>query len=80
VFDAIRAMDPDMHEELFKNVLLSGGSTLFPGLQERLQKELDGLTSGSESVQVRPCLGASGRTLCGSAVPASPPSRILRRW
>jgi actin-related protein len=32
-----------MRDELWANVVLSGGNTLFPGLAERLQKELQPL-------------------------------------
>ena len=33
--------DVDIRRDLYQNVMLSGGSTLFRGLPERLQKELD---------------------------------------
>jgi actin len=35
--------DPDLREELFANVVLAGKSTMFPGMKERLQKDLSEL-------------------------------------
>jgi hypothetical protein len=35
--------DTELHDELWGNVVLSGGNTMFPGLKERLQKELQPL-------------------------------------
>jgi len=43
IYDAIMCCDAEMHDELWANVVLSGGNTLFPGLAERLQKELQPL-------------------------------------
>jgi actin-related protein len=37
---AIRKCDPAIAPDLFRNIVLSGGSSLFPGLPERLQKEV----------------------------------------
>uniref|UniRef100_A0A6B2LVI3 Actin n=1 Tax=Arcella intermedia TaxID=1963864 RepID=A0A6B2LVI3_9EUKA len=38
--------------DLYYNVLLSGGSTLFPGLRERLQRELSVLVPSAIKVRV----------------------------
>jgi len=39
-FDCISRCDIDIRKELFANVLLSGGTSTFPGLSERMLKEL----------------------------------------
>ena len=43
------ACDSGIRKELFSNIILSGGSTMFNGVTERLQKEMKCLvTSGVE--------------------------------
>ncbi|KAJ5073538.1 actin-10-related [Anaeramoeba ignava] len=41
VSDSILKCDPQYHQLLFQNIILSGGSTLFQGFPERLKKELE---------------------------------------
>lgn len=43
VFDCCQGMDVDNRLELYNNIVLSGGSTLFPGLPCRLEKEVTSL-------------------------------------
>lgn len=40
VFQALLQCDQDAREELFANVVLAGGTTMFPGLAQRLTQEL----------------------------------------
>jgi actin-related protein len=40
VFRAVQACDCDLRKDLYGNIVLSGGSSLFPGLSERLTKEI----------------------------------------
>jgi len=40
VYSAISQSDPDLHYYMAQNIVLSGGSTMFPGLADRLQQEL----------------------------------------
>ncbi|POI33614.1 hypothetical protein CIB84_002634 [Bambusicola thoracicus] len=40
LFNSITKCDIDVRRDLYGNVLLSGGSTLFPGLEERILKEM----------------------------------------
>ena len=42
----------DAHEEMFSNIVLSGGSTLFPGFAERLQTEITALAPPTMKVKV----------------------------
>ncbi|XP_008832125.1 actin-related protein T1 [Nannospalax galili] len=41
VCNSIMKCDPDIQENLFAEIVLSGGTTLFPELQDRLLKELE---------------------------------------
>jgi len=40
VFNTIQAADMDMRPELYKRIVLSGGSTMYPGLPSRLEREI----------------------------------------
>ncbi|MFX0094948.1 MAG: actin, cytoplasmic 2, partial [Candidatus Hodarchaeota archaeon] len=40
ILDAIRNITIDLRRDLYQNIVLAGGSTLFPGLKERLNKEI----------------------------------------
>jgi len=51
-YDAIMKCDIDIRKDLYNNIVLSGGSTMFPGIQERLQKELTQLAPPTVRVKV----------------------------
>lgn len=40
VRNCIKLLDIDLRRDMFFNIVLSGGTTLFPGFPERLQAEL----------------------------------------
>ena len=40
VFDVINSADMDIRPDLYKSIVLSGGSTMFPGLPSRLEKDV----------------------------------------
>lgn len=40
LFDTIQRCDIDIRPELYKHIVLSGGSTMYPGLPSRLEREL----------------------------------------
>lgn len=46
--ESIKKCDQDIRKELYKNVVLAGGSTLFPGMAERLKKEIHKLSPSVE--------------------------------
>jgi actin-related protein len=41
VYNSIMMCDTDIQKNLFADIVLSGGNTLFPGFEERLMKELE---------------------------------------
>ena len=51
IHNAVQSCDIDLRKELYQNIVLSGGSTMFPGLKERLHKELTELVP--ENVEIR---------------------------
>ena len=40
IFEVIQTADIDCRADFYSNIIISGGSTLFPGLKERLQRDL----------------------------------------
>ncbi|KFO21958.1 actin-related protein T1 [Fukomys damarensis] len=49
---SIMKCDMDIQKSLFADVVLSGGSTHFPGLEERLMEELEQLASGGTPIKI----------------------------
>ena len=50
--DAIAKCDIEVQALLYKNIVLSGGSSLLPGLAERLEKEMRGLVPANMAIEV----------------------------
>lgn len=40
LFNTINSADLDLRSELYKHIVLSGGSTMYPGLPSRLEREI----------------------------------------
>ena len=72
-YNCVQKCDIDVRRELFENVLLSGGSTMFPGIQERLVKELKNRVNANVNVKViapnerKFSVWIGGATLCNLA-------------
>jgi len=52
IYDSIMKCDVDIRSELYKNTVLSGGSTMFPGIAERIQKEIAALAPPTMTVKI----------------------------
>ena len=50
-YNSIFKCDLDIRRDLYGNVVLSGGTTMFPGIADRMQKELTGLSPSSMKVR-----------------------------
>ena len=50
--DSIMKCDNDIRKDLYKNIVLAGGSTMFQGLRERMKKEVQALASSAMTVDV----------------------------
>lgn len=50
--DAIMKCNPDIRKDLYANIVISGGTTKFPGFAERLQKEISALAPKGTVVKV----------------------------
>jgi len=53
VWDSISRCDLDLRKTLLSNVVLSGGSTMFPGFSERLAKELKSFAPMAAQADIR---------------------------
>ena len=51
-FNSIMKCDVDIRKDLYGNVVLSGGTTMFPGIADRMNKEITARAPGSMKVKV----------------------------
>jgi len=51
-FESIMKCDVDIRRDLFTNTVLSGGTTMFPGVEGRLTKEMSALAPSSIKVKI----------------------------
>lgn len=75
-FQTILNCDIDIRRDSYANVVLSGGTTMFPGMAERMTKELTALAS--DNIKVKVLAPPEPSTLRGSAAPSLPPSPPFR--
>ena len=51
-FNSIMKCDVDIRKDLYNNIVLSGGSTMFPGIGDRLRKEIVNLAPQTMKIKV----------------------------
>ena len=44
--------DVDIRKDLYANIVLTGGSTIFPGIADRMQKEISALAPPTMKIKV----------------------------
>ena len=52
IVSAISECDVDLRRDLYSNIVLSGGSTMFPGVKQRLTKEIKEQISDTVDVKI----------------------------
>lgn len=52
LFNSIMKCDENIRKDLFANIVLSGGTTMFPGIAERIQKEITALAPPKTEINV----------------------------
>ncbi|KAK4722194.1 hypothetical protein R3W88_012427 [Solanum pinnatisectum] len=52
VYNSIMKSDVDIRKDLYANIVLSGGSTMFPGIAERMSKEITALAPRGTKIKV----------------------------
>jgi actin len=50
--ECVNRCDLDVKKDLWENIILSGGSTMFEGMQDRLTKELSGLLNNQTKLKI----------------------------
>merc|ERR1711988_2071783 len=51
-FQSIMKCDVDIRKDLYGNVVLSGGTTMFPGIADRMQKEFTALAPSTMKIKI----------------------------
>jgi len=51
-YDSIMKCDIDIRKDLYANIVLSGGSTMYPGIADRMQKEIIGLAPNTMKIKI----------------------------
>ena len=51
-FQSIMKCDVDIRNDLYANIVLSGGTTMFPGIGERMTKEITALAPSTVMIKV----------------------------
>ncbi|KAK2083260.1 hypothetical protein P7K49_038496 [Saguinus oedipus] len=51
-FNSIMKCDVDICKDLSANMVLSGGTTMYPGIADRMQKEVTALTSCTMKIKI----------------------------
>jgi actin-related protein len=51
-YKSIKQCDMYMHKDLYANVVVSGGTTMYPGFAERLKKEITALAPSTMNINV----------------------------
>lgn len=82
VATTLHQIDPDLHAALLSNVVVTGGTTLIQGFQDRLQAELQALSSGLKvkisKVFLCSYLGSEAKIFAASS--ATPAERMHSSW
>ena len=51
-YNSIMKCDVDIRKDLYANTVLSGGSTMFPGIADRMQKEITALAPPTMKIKI----------------------------
>lgn len=52
IYQSILGCNPEFHDQLFSNIVLSGGTSMMKGLKERIEKEMICLSKNGQNVHV----------------------------
>ncbi|TKR82579.1 hypothetical protein L596_016278 [Steinernema carpocapsae] len=71
-YNSIMKCDIDIRKDLYANTVLSGGTTMYPGIADRMQKEITALAPSTMKIKI--IAPPSASTPSGSEAPSSPRS------
>ncbi|XP_042454329.1 actin-100-like isoform X1 [Zingiber officinale] len=69
--NSIMKCDVDIRKDLYGNIVLSGGSTMFPGIADRMSKEITALAPSSMKIKVVAPPGRKNSVWIGGSIIAS---------
>ncbi|KJH47493.1 Actin, partial [Dictyocaulus viviparus] len=52
-YNSIMSCDIDIRKDLYANIVLSGGTTMFPGITDRMRKEITSLAPSMMKVKIK---------------------------
>ena len=52
-YNSIMKCDVDIRKDLYANTVMSGGTTMYPGISDRMQKEIVALAPPTMKIKVR---------------------------
>jgi actin-related protein len=79
VFESVQACDADVRKELYRNIILAGGNTLFRGFEARLKKELKALDPGVPCFKVIPSISKIFSVWVGGCVLSTSFGEVFKR-
>ena len=74
IYNSIMKCDVDIRKDMYNNIVLSGGSTMFPGITERLKKELVALAPSTMRIRIIAPLERKYLTWIGGSILAHLPT------
>merc|ERR1711997_263157 len=51
-YNSIMKCDVDIHKDLYANIVLSGGTTMYAGIADRMQKEMTNLAPSAMKIKI----------------------------
>merc|ERR1711973_890945 len=67
--------DVDIRKDLYANTVMSGGTTMYPGIADRMQKEITALAPSTIKIKIiAPLRGSTPSGSVDPSCPLSPPS------
>ncbi|PIC11584.1 hypothetical protein B9Z55_028985 [Caenorhabditis nigoni] len=70
-YDSIMKCDIDIREDLYANIVLSGGSTMYPWIPDRMQKEITALAPSAVKIKIIAPPERKYSVWCGGSILAS---------
>ncbi|KAJ1141856.1 hypothetical protein NDU88_008184 [Pleurodeles waltl] len=71
MFESVMKCEQELHRHLYGNIILSGGSTLFPGFDERILKEIQQQASCGTTVRITAPSDRNVSTWVGASIVTS---------
>ncbi len=70
-YQAIMKSDVQIHKDLYSNIVMSGGTTMFPRIAERMSKEMTAIVPASMKVKIVAPLNRKNSVWMGGSIVAS---------